>query len=282
MGLPVQSVASKYEPYPQRSTPCDWCAGHNGPLGHERIKRRIALPGHGAGLAIRGLRDGDIIVVVDHGEPFPQPPKPFENLVVVPGAAKLAQPISQVSKIGFEAFTLLRQNGLILLLMGLAPDAQLRLLLMVMGQFPDPRLLHRSGFDRRIGFLSVHSVYLIRLHPEFSNAKRYFRILTPSRGSEIFLTFCCAYRYAEVMEVRSDIFPGSPDGFHPRDVSVCLARPDERTRRDRLMDQHHYLDFKRFAGRGLRYVLEWRGHWVGLAGWQSGAFNLNSVAGAKK
>ena len=38
------------------------------------------------------------------------------------------------------------------------------------------------------------------------------------------------------------------------------------------MDQHHFLGFKRFAGRGQRYVFEWRGQWVGLAGWQSGAF----------
>ena len=38
------------------------------------------------------------------------------------------------------------------------------------------------------------------------------------------------------------------------------------------MDQHHYLGFKRFAGRGVRYVFDWRGQWVGLAGWQSGAF----------
>ena len=74
------------------------------------------------------------------------------------------------------------------------------------------------------------------------------------------------------MDVRSDIFPGSPDGFHPRDVSVRLARPDERIRWDRLMDQHHYLGFKRFAGHGVRYVFDWRGQWVGLAGWQSGAF----------
>ena len=55
------------------------------------------------------------------------------------------------------------------------------------------------------------------------------------------------------MDVRSDIFPGTPDGFHLRDVSVRLARPDERIRWDRLMDQHHYLGFKRFAGRGQRY-----------------------------
>ena len=74
------------------------------------------------------------------------------------------------------------------------------------------------------------------------------------------------------MDVRSDIFPDTPDGFHLRDVSVRLARPEERTRWDRLMDQHHYLGFKRFAGRGLRYVIEWRGRWVGVAGWQSGAF----------
>ena len=84
------------------------------------------------------------------------------------------------------------------------------------------------------------------------------------------------------MDVRSDIVPGSPDGFHLRYVSVRLARPDERTRWDALMNQHHYLGFKRFAGRGLRYVFEWRGHWVGLAGWQSGAFNLNSAVGARQ
>ena len=37
------------------------------------------------------------------------------------------------------------------------------------------------------------------------------------------------------------------------------------------MDQHHYLGFKRFAGRGLRYVVEWRGRWTALAGWQAAA-----------
>ena len=58
--------------------------------GVVRIIRRIALPGKGPVLAIRGLRDGNVIVVVDQGVPFPQPPKPFENLVVFPGAAKLA------------------------------------------------------------------------------------------------------------------------------------------------------------------------------------------------
>ena len=68
------------------------------------------------------------------------------------------------------------------------------------------------------------------------------------------------------------MFPGSPDGFHLRDVSVRFARPDERRRWDALMNQHHYLGFNRYAGRGLQYVFEWGGNQVGLAGWQPGAF----------
>ena len=58
--------------------------------GIVRIIHRIALSGDGPGLAIRGLRDGDVIVVVDQGVLFPQPLMPFENLVVFPGAARLA------------------------------------------------------------------------------------------------------------------------------------------------------------------------------------------------
>ena len=75
-----------------------------------------------------------------------------------------------------------------------------------------------------------------------------------------FLAFCFACRYAAFMDNMSDIFSGSSDGLHLRDVSVRPARPDERTRWGRLMNQHHHLGFKRFAGRGIRYVFEWRGH----------------------
>ena len=57
-----------------------------------------------------------------------------------------------------------------------------------------------------------------------------------------------------------------------REVVVRPARADERRRWDALMAEHHYLGFKQFAGRGLRHVAEWRGHWVALVGWQSGAF----------
>ena len=57
-----------------------------------------------------------------------------------------------------------------------------------------------------------------------------------------------------------------------REVAVRPARADERRRWDALMAEHHYLGFRQFAGRGLRHVAEWRGHWVALVGWQSGAF----------
>ena len=38
------------------------------------------------------------------------------------------------------------------------------------------------------------------------------------------------------------------------------------------MNENHYLGFKQFAGRSLRYVAEYEGRWVAIAGWQSGAF----------
>ena len=67
------------------------------------------------------------------------------------------------------------------------------------------------------------------------------------------------------------------DGFDKsalsvREVEVRPVRAHERRRWDALMDAHHYLGFKQFAGRGLRHVAVWRGHWLALLGWQSGAF----------
>ena len=68
------------------------------------------------------------------------------------------------------------------------------------------------------------------------------------------------------------IFQVRPEGYSLKEAKVRLARPEERVRWDQTVDQHHYLGFKRFAGRGLRYIVEWRGQWLALAGWQSGAF----------
>ena len=56
------------------------------------------------------------------------------------------------------------------------------------------------------------------------------------------------------------------------EVEVRPARADERRRWDALIAEHHYLGFRQFAGRGLRHVAVWRGHWLALVGWQSGAF----------
>ena len=74
------------------------------------------------------------------------------------------------------------------------------------------------------------------------------------------------------MAAAPEIFTVAPDGFALCEVTVRLARPDERVRWDDQVDRHHYLGFKRFAGRGLRYVIEWRDQRLALAGWQSGAF----------
>ncbi len=63
-----------------------------------------------------------------------------------------------------------------------------------------------------------------------------------------------------------------PEGFCLSEVETRLARPDERPLWDALMNQHHYLGFRRLAGRGLRYIATFRGQWLGLAAWQNGAF----------
>ena len=64
---------------------------------------------------------------------------------------------------------------------------------------------------------------------------------------------------------------GHPD-FWLADVVLRLARDDERREWDQLMDTQHYLGFRQFAGRGLRYVAEWHGRWLALLGWQTGVF----------
>ncbi len=71
---------------------------------------------------------------------------------------------------------------------------------------------------------------------------------------------------------NSPQFETTPAEFRLRDVVIRLVQPEESRRWDALVDEYHYLGFRRFAGRGLRYVFAWRGRWVGLAGWQSGAF----------
>jgi len=65
---------------------------------------------------------------------------------------------------------------------------------------------------------------------------------------------------------------GPPADFSLSKVDVRLATLRERPNWDALMDRHHYLGFRRLTACGLRYVADWRGRWVALAGWQGGAF----------
>lgn len=71
---------------------------------------------------------------------------------------------------------------------------------------------------------------------------------------------------------RGPIWQEMPAGFSLGDVEVRLVAPTERLLRDDLMDTHHYLGFRRFAGRGVRYAATWKGRWLALAGCQGGAF----------
>ena len=57
-----------------------------------------------------------------------------------------------------------------------------------------------------------------------------------------------------------------------REVTLRLAQPDERLHWDALTDQKYPSGFKRFAGRRLRHVAEWKGRRLALLGWQSGVF----------
>ncbi len=66
--------------------------------------------------------------------------------------------------------------------------------------------------------------------------------------------------------------PGSTAGFSLADVTVRLCGFPERPAWDAMMNRHHPLGFRRFVGHGLRYVVEWRGHWVALSGWGEAAW----------
>ncbi len=64
--------------------------------------------------------------------------------------------------------------------------------------------------------------------------------------------------------------------FTCSDVTVRLARTREHAKWDRLVREHHALGFKRFAGRCLRYMVEYQGQWLCLVGWQTSALKLGA------
>ena len=67
---------------------------------------------------------------------------------------------------------------------------------------------------------------------------------------------------------------GFPERPSVSDVEVRVAAPEERIRWDRLMSERHEFGFLRFVGRdgGCGRLRSWGTLWVGLAGWQAGAW----------
>ena len=53
-----------------------------------------------------------------------------------------------------------------------------------------------------------------------------------------------------------------------------LTRPEDVTRCDKLIVQHHYLHSVSLVGEHLRYAFVYRGQWLAVATWSSAAFHL--------
>lgn len=61
-----------------------------------------------------------------------------------------------------------------------------------------------------------------------------------------------------------------------KSVVVRPIRPDEVSRWNTLMSEHHYLGFRKLVGESMKYVAEIEGEWVALLGWGTAAFKCGS------
>ncbi len=61
-----------------------------------------------------------------------------------------------------------------------------------------------------------------------------------------------------------------------KSVVVRPIRPDEVSRWNTLMSEHHYLGFRQLVGESMKYVAEIEGEWVALLGWGTAAFKCGS------
>ena len=59
-------------------------------------------------------------------------------------------------------------------------------------------------------------------------------------------------------------------------ISVRLIRPDEQSRWDQLVSEHHYLENANLVGERLCYVAEWRSQWLALLGWSAAAYHIRA------
>jgi hypothetical protein len=63
------------------------------------------------------------------------------------------------------------------------------------------------------------------------------------------------------------------------EIEVRLVRPEEETRWEELMIQHHYLKSARMVGEQLRYVVQYQGQWLALLGWSAASYHLKGRDG---
>lgn len=59
-------------------------------------------------------------------------------------------------------------------------------------------------------------------------------------------------------------------------IFVRPIRPEEDSRWNEIMAQHHYLGFRQLVGRSMKYVAECEGKWAALLGWSTAAFKVKA------
>lgn len=68
-----------------------------------------------------------------------------------------------------------------------------------------------------------------------------------------------------------------PDEQHILDhLTVRLIRPEERSRYQALMKEHHYLHTHQMVGEQLCYVATWRGEWLAMSSWCAAVRHLKA------
>ena len=67
-----------------------------------------------------------------------------------------------------------------------------------------------------------------------------------------------------------------PKQLQLQQMEVRPAEPHEAPQWDKLMNEHHYLGFKKLVGESLKYVAHIDGQWVALLGWAAAAFKCGA------
>jgi hypothetical protein len=58
------------------------------------------------------------------------------------------------------------------------------------------------------------------------------------------------------------------------EITLRLVRPEEQSRWEELVSEHHYLKNAHLVGERLCYVVERHGQWLGLIGWSAAAYHV--------